>query len=115
MTSPLLAFGLVLVGLGVGLTIGWVLGARRVAEARRELEQRKAELRSHVLPLLEHRASAEGVPPDRRARDEGDALLATIAIGRAIGELETRRDLPFTDTVEVSKDDIRAELGRRQG
>lgn len=113
MTSSLLTVGLVLVALGVGLAVGWLLGARRVAEVRRELEQRRAELRSHVLPILEHRASGAGVPPDRRARGEQDALLATIAIGRAIGELETRRDLPYTDTLEVSKDDIRAELVRR--
>lgn len=113
--SPLLALGLFFVGLGAGLAIGWVLGTRSASALRRELEQRRAELRSHVLPILEHRASGSGVPPDRRARDEHDAIVAAIAIGRAIGEVESRRDLPYTDTLEISRDDITAAVRRKQG
>lgn len=113
--SPLLAIGLLCAGAGIGLAAGWALGNRRVTAMRRAHAQRQAELRNHVLPVLEQRASAAGVPPSARARDVQDPIVASVTIGRAIQEIESRRDLPFTDTVEVSKDDITAEVRRKQG
>lgn len=113
--SGLLAIGLFCAGAGVGLLAGWTLAGRRVMALRREHAQRQAELRNHVLPVLEQRASAAGVPPSARAHDVLDPMVASVTIGRAIQEIESRRDLPFTDTVEVSKADIKAEVRRQQG
>jgi hypothetical protein len=113
--SALLAIGLFGAGVGLGSALGWALASRRITALRRAHAQREAELRNHVLPVLEQRASAAGVPPSARARDVRDPLVASVTIGRAIQELESRRDLPFTDTVEVSKDDITAEVRRHWG
>jgi hypothetical protein len=96
----------------LGACAGWMLGARRVRTLRRESARRAAELRSHVLPLLEQRATTLGVPADRRARGVSDPLLAAITLGRAIREIESQRDLPYTDTVEVATDDVRAAVTR---
>jgi hypothetical protein len=101
-----MALGVFLVGLGIGLGTGWLLAARRLDALRREHAQRRSEIRNHVLPLLEHRASATGVPPDRRARDVADPMIASIAIARAIQELDSKRDLPYSDTLEVSTEEI---------
>lgn len=108
-----LSIGLSLIGLGIGVVIGWALSARRSGALRREHAARKAEVRNHVLPLLEQRASSSGVPASRRARDVLDPLAASIEIARAIQELDAKRDLPFTDTLEVSKDAITAEARKR--
>jgi hypothetical protein len=106
-------FATLLLGFGPGLALGWALGARGATSLRRDHERRKAELRSHVLPLLEQRAIASGVPGEQRAKDEADALLASIALGRAIQAAEVGRDLAFTDTLEISQEELTAS-GRRQ-
>jgi hypothetical protein len=111
--SVTLGFGVFLVGLGFGIVLGRWLGMRELAVVRREMGRRKAELRNHVLPLLEQRALGSGVPPDRRARNEADPLIAAIELGRAIQEVEARVDLPFSDTLQVSQEVVQAELGRQ--
>ncbi|WP_053236763.1 hypothetical protein [Sandaracinus amylolyticus] len=92
---------LAIAGFAIGLALGLAIGARRLAAFRRELAMRKAELRSHVLPLLEHRAAGSSVPPAERAHDERDPLIAAIALARSIQSTEARADLPYTDTLEV--------------
>ncbi len=111
--GAVMSVGLSLIGLGIGIVLGYSLAVRRFDAIRSEHVQRKSELRNYVLPILEQRASAVAVPPDRRARDVLDPLVATILIARAINEVEGRRDLPFTDTLEVHKDDITAEARRK--
>lgn len=112
--TALLAIGLFLCGAGIGVAVGWVLPARRIDALRREHARHRAEVRNHVLPVLEERASAAGVPAHARAHDVGDPLEAAVAIGRAIREVESRRDLPFTDTLEVSRADITAQVERKE-
>ena len=108
------AVGLFLAGLGLGLLGGWLAASRRSEAQRRQLLQRDAEIRNHVLPLLEHRASGAGVPPERRARDVADPVLASIEIARAIQEIDHRRDLPYSDTMEVSAQEISESMQRRR-
>jgi hypothetical protein len=105
--------GLFLLGLGAGLALGRWLAGRGVAAMLRDLARRKAEIRIHVLPLLEQRASGSGVPPDRRAHDQDDPLIAAIELGRAIQEVDARRDLPYIDTLEISAEAVQSELRRR--
>lgn len=108
------AIGTALIGLGLGVVLGWLLASRRLQAIRRDHAVRKTELRNHVLPLLEQRASGAGVPPSRRARDVIDPLRASIEIARAIQEVEAKKDLPYTDTLEVSAQEITAEIEKRR-
>lgn len=108
------AIGTALIGLGLGVVLGWVLASRRIQAIRRDHAARRAELRNHVLPILEQRASGAGVPPSRRARDVIDPLRASIEIARAIQEVEAKKDLPYTDTLEVSAEAITAEVRKRK-
>ena len=44
--------------------------------------------------------------PADRAPDEPDPIEAAIAMATAIERVEERRDLPFSDTLEVSKNEL---------
>lgn len=90
-----------------GLALGLFLGGRQAALLRRERAALSGKLRAHVLPVLEQRASG-AVTPSMRPPADADPIEATVALGRAILEVESRHALPFTDTLEISRDDVRA-------
>jgi hypothetical protein len=90
----------------VGAAAGWALRVRLEDVRARKLAMQRARVRSRVLPVLERRAEALRVAPVDRAPDEPDPIEAAIVMATAIERIEERRDLPFSDTLEVSKDDL---------
>jgi hypothetical protein len=97
-------------GLVLGLGIGLVLGRREQA-ARRELVRDRARLRANVLPVLEARAQALGLPRSERSYDTEDPVDAAVDISVTIQRLEETQNLAFSDTLELS----RKELERKRG
>lgn len=95
-------------GVFLGIAIGFFVWARPLERARGRLAQAMSEIRTHVIPVLERRASSLDIPRDERgARDAEDAVRAAVTTARAIAANEEKLVLPFSDTVELS----RAELG----
>jgi hypothetical protein len=95
-------------GVFVGIAIGFFVWARPLERARGRLVEVMAEVRAHVLPVLERRATSLEIPKDRRgARDADDAVRAAVTTARAIAASEEKLVLPFSDTVELSRDSLR--------
>lgn len=98
-------------GVFVGIAIGFFVWARPLERARGQLVLARKDVRLHVIPVLERRASSLDVPKDLRgARDADDAVQAAVITARAIASSEEKLVLPFSDTVELS----RAELGLKK-
>ncbi len=96
------------VGVFLGIAVGFFVWARPLERARGALARAGAEVRAHVLPVLERRASSLDVPKDERgARDAEDPIRAAVTTARAIAASEEKLVLPFTDTVEVSRESLR--------
>ncbi len=93
------AVGGVLVGLGLGVTIG------RRGEARRRIERTRIEaaVRANVVPVLEARADELGVP---RPKDDVDPVASAVTLAEAIRRHDVRRELPFNDTVSLAARDL---------
>lgn len=95
-------------GVFLGIAIGFFVWARPLERARGRLAQAMADVRSHVIPVLERRATSLDIPRDRRgARDADDALEAAVTTARAIAANEEKLVLPFSDTIELSRDSLR--------
>lgn len=95
-------------GLSIGLALlALALRARARSEARRELE-RDVALRRRVLPVLERRADMLGIPPAQRGSNDESPFELAMTLATAIGHLEESADLPFGDTVEVSRSELDA-------
>jgi len=98
-------------GVFVGIAIGFFVWARPLERARGRLAHAMKDVRLHVIPVLERRASSLDVPRDERgARDAEDAVHAAVTTARAIAASEEKLVLPFSDTLELS----RAELGLKK-
>jgi hypothetical protein len=91
----LAAVGGLLVGLGLGVTIG----RRGDARQRTERVRVEAAVRTSVVPVLEARAEELGVS---RAPDVTDPVASAITLADAIRRHESR-GLPYSDTVAVDK------------
>ena len=100
-------------GLVLGLGLGVLLGRRGVQDGAdtQRLREGVSRLRTVVVPVLERHASTLGVPSVERGPVDGDGLEVALALGTAIQRREEREDLPFSDTLEIS----RGELGRHGG
>lgn len=97
------------VGVFLGIAIGFFVWARPLERARGRLAYAMSEVRTHVIPVLERRASSLDIPRDARgARDADDAVRAAVTTARAISASEEKLVLPFSDTVELSRDSLRA-------
>ncbi len=108
---PALATGL---GVFVGIAIGFFVWARPLERARGRLAHAASEVRTHVIPVLERRATSLDIPKEARgARDADDAIAAAIKTARAISANEEKLVLPFSDTVELSRDSLRAGHGAK--
>lgn len=104
----LAAVGGLLLGLGLGLTIG----RRGGRAARLEREAKEARLRTVVLPVLERRASelgaVGGVAVDRSA----DAVTAAVTLATAIQRSSTG-ELAYSDTVSMDATRITKQPSKR--
>lgn len=97
------------VGVFLGIAVGFFVWARPLERARGALARAGAEVRAHVIPVLERRASSLDIPRDARgARDADDAIRSAVTTARAITASEEKLVLPFTDTVEMSSEALRA-------
>ena len=94
-------------GVFVGIAIGFFVWARPLERARCKLVQAMSEIRVHVIPVLERRATSLDIPKESRgARDAEDAIHAAITTARAISANEEKLVLPFSDTVELARADL---------
>lgn len=94
----LAAVGGLLVGLGLGVTIG----RRGDARARTERVRLEAGVRTSVVPVLEARAEELGVT---RAGASIDPVASAITLADAIRKHEAR-GLPYVDTLAVDKREL---------
>lgn len=104
-----------LVGLAVGVVVTALIarqGHRRSSRALIEIETR---MRRTVVPVLERRADALGVPPAKRGADDDGPIALVVTLATAIGAVEESAELPFGDTVEVSRRELDRELDRQTG
>lgn len=95
-------------GLGAGLVMSALLLQRRLRGYARQRLERDVALRRLVVPVLERRADMLGIPPSARGPNTETPHELVLTLARAIGHLEESADLPFGDTVEVSREDLRA-------
>ncbi|MDH5490750.1 MAG: hypothetical protein OEY14_02130 [Myxococcales bacterium] len=95
---PLLAaLGGLLAGIGLGLMLGRLNDGAR----RRQMARLEVGVRTSVLPILEGRAAALGLPAGERAGSVEDPFRLVVELSSSIRRHERDTDLPFTDTVEV--------------
>ncbi len=107
--TVLAAVGGLVLGLGLGVLLGR-RGGQGDGQSQR-LREVASRLRTVVVPVLERQATTLGVPIAERGPVDGDGIEVTLALGTAIQRREEREDLPFSDTLEIS----RGELGRQGG
>ena len=94
-------------GIIIGLAIGFAIWGRPLELARGRFVRAGAQVRAHVTPVLERRATSLDVPrEDRGARDAEDPIEAAVKTARAIGASEEKLVLPFSDTIELSRDGL---------
>ena len=93
-----------------GLVLGGGIAAyvyrqreRRWLRERLEIETR---LRRVVVPVLERRAETLGIPTSARGANADGPVVLTMTLASAIRAEEESGELPFGDTVEVSRSDL---------
>lgn len=105
----------VLVGVVLGLAAGFLMWGRALEVTRGTLVRSGAQVRAHVLPVLERRATSLDIPrADRGARDAEDPIESAVKTARAIGASEEKLILPFSDTVELSREGLGLTAGRAE-
>ncbi|MFK7986774.1 MAG: hypothetical protein AB8I08_12185 [Sandaracinaceae bacterium] len=110
--GPMPAWELIAVGvggLGAGLVVSALLLQGRLRGYARQRLERDVALRRLVVPVLERRADMLGIPPASRGSDTETPYELVLTLARAIGSLEESADLPFGDTVEVSREDLQGQ------
>ncbi len=99
-------------GVFLGIAIGFFVWARPLERVRGRLAQVMNDVRTHVIPVLERRATSLDIEKDARgARDAEDSVKAAVTTARAIAANEEKLVLPFSDTVELSREALR--VGRK--
>lgn len=101
--TVLAAGGCLVLGIGLGLLVG------RLSErsARQRLRQVQARLRSTVVPVLESRAQAIGIPPAERQSYQEDPIELAVGLSASIQRVEGDPNLAFSDTLEVARAELR--------
>ena len=108
--SLLATFGGFVIGAGLAALL---LRSRERAWARRKVEL-ETRVRRVVVPVLERRADVLAIPPAERGSDDDGAMAVALALAAAIKAQEESAELPFGDTVEVARDDVRGALAERE-
>ncbi|MFO0695858.1 MAG: hypothetical protein U0230_20010 [Polyangiales bacterium] len=99
--TVLAAVGGTLVGLGLGITIG----RRGEERIRLERAQVDAQLGNSVIPVLVHRAEQLSLPVRPIARDD-DPVEVAVELATSIQRFDETKNLPFSDTVDVSRSSL---------
>lgn len=107
--TVLAALGGLLLGLGLGLT----LGRRRESGLRRKLTLLDSGLRRSVIPVLEDRALAIGLPVGERSRESTDPVRVSLELSASIRRFEESQDLPFSDTLEIDAEHLKGAIGAK--
>jgi hypothetical protein len=92
-----------LVGVALGVILGWGLRGRAISELAMERERERQRIRASVLPVLERRASALSIGKERRSQDP---VEGAVEVASAIQAAEEKLVLPFTDTLEISRTEL---------
>ena len=90
--------------LGVGVAA--YLYRRRERQWLRERLDIETKLRRIVVPVLERRAGALGIPVSARGKNADGPVSLTMTLASAIRSAEESVELPFGDTVEVARSDL---------
>lgn len=96
--------------LGAGLT-----ALRSIQDRRRWLRERvelETKMRRFVVPVLERRADVLRIPAAERGDHTDGPLHLSVTLAQAIGNVEESADLPFGDTLEVARNELRASSER---
>ncbi|MEM9069620.1 MAG: hypothetical protein AAGE52_13995 [Myxococcota bacterium] len=99
--SIVAAVGGLLLGVGVGL----LLARGRDSALRQRMNKHLGVLRTNVIPLLESRAEAVELPDD-----VSEPLELVERLSTSLRRHEEAQELPFSDTVEFSREEARAQL-----
>lgn len=77
------------------------MGRVRRSAGAYDLTKLAAQMRMSVIPILEKQADAVGLPRARRSWDTTDDFEVTVGLAVAIGDHESKNDLPYSDTIEA--------------
>lgn len=102
-------------GLAMGAGAASLLARRHTRRSLRAKLEIESQLRQSVVPVLERRADALGVPVSARGASGEGPVELTVTLANAIRAAEENVELPFGDTVEVSRGDLNRELAQREG
>lgn len=97
-------------GLLLGFGLGLALARLRERALRQRTRRDHARLRSTVVPVLEARALALGIPSAERQSYQDDPIELAVGLSASIQRVEGDPNLAFSDTVEVA----RAEMRRKE-
>ena len=89
-------------GLSVGVGLGILLGRRGEDRLRLHVASMERRVRTTLVPILQSRAGALGLPTKPRESGRGDAVEIAFELGESVLRAEERQALPFSDTVEFS-------------
>jgi hypothetical protein len=91
------AVGGLLLGLGLGLS----LGRRNAASVVADRDSVTARIRTAVLPVLEQRVSELGLDTAAGVDPSRDPVGAAVTLATAIRRADVGRELAFSDTVQM--------------
>ena len=81
----------------------------------RERVDLETKLRRDVVPVLERRADLLGIPAKERGHNDDGPVQLTQTLARAIKGHEESGELPFGDTLEVSRAELKKEIEAPSG
>ncbi len=102
-------------GLVLGAGMLAFLSRRRERSWTRQRVEIETRMRRDVIPVLERRADVLGIPPKKRGHDSDGPVALVSILARAIRAEEESGDLPFGDTLEVSRTELASELKDNDG
>lgn len=93
-------------GLVLGFGLGIFAGARRSRSVSKRVRHMKARMRGSVIPILEGRAQALGLPRAQRGYATEDPLQAAVDLSTSIIQHQEAQNLGFSDTVDLLRADL---------
>ncbi|RLB56334.1 MAG: hypothetical protein DRJ42_03580 [Deltaproteobacteria bacterium] len=96
-------------GLVLGFGVGLFVGGRRARVVAKRVRRLKARLRGSVIPILEGRAQALGLPRSKRAYATEDPLEAAVDLSTSIIQHQEQHNMALSDTVDLLRADLDSE------
>jgi hypothetical protein len=93
-------------GLVLGYGLGLVAGRKRERRLARNLRKVQSRVRASVIPILEGRAQALGLPRSARSYETEDPLDVAVDLSTSIQRHQEEQGLAFSDTVELSNEGL---------